>query len=103
MTGATESQKELMKQVKMTVKQWKRWDDEQQEQILKKYDIILTNHKTRRERFIGIMENIDITSRKGRKNLNRALDKMDRGFETFDKYNKQLFSDEPKKYKAITG
>lgn len=93
----------MLNQVRMTVKQWNKWDDEQQEQILKKYDVILADHKTRRERFIGIVENIDITSRKGRRNLNVALDKLDRGFVTFDKYNKQLFSDDPKKYKAITG
>ena len=67
---------------------WNRYDDEEQEKILKKYDVILTNHKTRKERAYSILKKFN------KRNLDKGMDKFNKGVDSFSSALKQIHIDE---------
>lgn len=89
-----------MKKIYYTQKQWNRLDDEIKENITKQYDVILTNHKTRRERLQEIIDVIDITMPRGRKKLNSGIDRfngiMDDFSDAMDRLSKDMSQIGPK-------
>jgi len=101
-----------------TVKQWKKFNKiivkenngvknyfNMQELLCKKYDIILTDYKTKREQIISILKKINI------KNINSAIVAFSKGINTFnlaiqdfgdsmDTINKEFSSDIKKSNRA---
>jgi len=86
---------------KYTVKEWGKFDTFKQEILCKKYQVILTDHKTKREKLAGVLSHINA------KNVNKSIDKfqditnkMDKGFKEWDKQKQKIGS---KDYSFITG
>ena len=73
-----------MKKLTYTAKTWNKFTPEIQEQLCKKYEIILTEHYTRKEKAVKILNSIDITHPQGAKNFESAMKKIDSGFSKFD-------------------
>ena len=73
-----------MQKKTFTAKTWNKFNLEIQEQLCKKYEITLTNHYTKREKMIKILNSIDITSPQGARNFESAMKKLDSGFQKFD-------------------
>ena len=69
---------------KVESKVWKKFTPDVQENLLKRYDVILLNHETRKEKAVRILESIDITSKKGMENFDKYFKKVDDGFAKFD-------------------
>ena len=63
---------------------WAKWPEEKQEIILKKYDVILTDHSTRREKIVRILRKFNA------KNLDAGLVKFNQGVDSFSKSMDQL-------------
>ncbi len=79
-----------------TVKAWKKIDIEKQMYLLRIYDVVLTDHKTRREKVIHILKKIN------KKNMNTGIDKFNRGVNTASKeLNKMHFGDNKDLSKAF--
>lgn len=75
-----------MKKLYTTVKNWNRWNTDQQEKILKKYDVILTDHTKRTLR--GIMLALLRPTPQQKASQKRALEsgiaKLKTGIDHFD-------------------
>ena len=72
-----------MEQKHFNVKAWSKFSAEMQEHLLKKFDVILDDHKTRNEKIIGVLKKFNIND------FQKAMNKIDRGFDQWDK-NKQF-------------
>ena len=76
-----------------------------QEILCKKFDVILTDHKTKKERLISILKNIHLTNiNKGIDTFNKMVQDFGDSMETFTteldktpKNNVKIWSDEPRK------
>jgi len=87
-----------------TVKEWKKLYNIQ-EILCKKFDVILTDHKTKKERLISILKNIHLTNiNKGIDTFNKMVQDFGDSMETFTteldktpKNNVKIWSDEPRK------
>lgn len=77
----------MMQKLFLTVKQWSNYDEEQQEILIKKYDVILTDHKTKQEKVIGILKKFN------QKNMNKGFAKFDSVMDQFDTGLKKSFGD----------
>lgn len=79
----------MRKKLYLTVKMWNRYDDEDQEKILRKYDVILTDHKTAGEKLSGLLKSLlrpTVQQRaQQRKKLNRSIGSVTKGIDQFDK------------------
>jgi len=73
------------KQLHFTTEEWNRFDLEKQEVLTRRYEVILTNHKTKKEKLAAIIDSIDITRPRGKKNLDRTITKIQNGITKFDK------------------
>lgn len=72
-----------------TVKEWKKFDKvaerengvdiTMQEVLLKRYDVILTDYKTKKEKIFGIIDKFNA------KNINKGIDKFNKGVDQFSK------------------
>ena len=71
-----------------TVKNWKKFSIESQELLLKKYDVILTDHMTRKERYRKILKAILRPTPKQKirqkQKLNHAIEKVQDSIDKFD-------------------
>jgi len=83
-----------------TVKEWKRFKKIQvkvvkgvqcyldvQEVMCKKYDIVLTNHKTKREQLLIFLKKINM------KNINKGIDTFNNAVQSFGRSMDQLSKD----------
>ncbi len=77
--------KQQLKIVEMSVKQWRKYVTEDQEKILRKYDIVLTDWRTFRGSY---KYHFDKTI----KNVDKGIKIMDKGFKAFDKGMKEFDS-----------
>ena len=68
-----------MKKLYITTKAWKRFSHEAQQKLTTQYDVIFTDHKTKRERVRSILSRIN------RKDLDRAINKLNKGIDGFSK------------------
>ena len=68
-----------MKKLYYTVKQWKKFDYFVQRVLLKKYDVILTDHQTRNERIVSALKRINP------QNLNSSIEKFNSAVNSFSK------------------
>ena len=62
-----------------TVKQWNRFSWSMQEIMCKKYDVILTDYKTRKEKIILLLNKINM------KNFNKGMDMFNKSLNKFSK------------------
>ena len=62
-----------------TVKEWNRFSWSMQEVICKKYDVILTDYKTRKEKIILLLNKINM------KNFNKGMDTFNKSLNKFSK------------------
>jgi len=62
-----------------TVKEWNRFSWSMQEIICKKYDVILTDYKTRKEKVILLLNKINM------KNFNKGMDTFNKSLNKFSK------------------
>lgn len=77
-----------------------------QEQLCNRYHVILTDHKTTKEKAINILNKIDFTIKEGAQTWDKYLGKIDKGFkkvdEVFEEFDKSLAKIgediKPKKY-----
>ena len=76
-----------------TVHQWQRLHYEIQRRLLRTYDVILTDHTTRREKILGTLSKLDITMPRGRKNWSQGIDKFVNGIDSFSKSMEKLSTD----------
>lgn len=68
-----------MKKLFFTVKEWNRFAWSMQEVICKKYDVILTDYKTRKEKTILLLNKINM------KNFNKGMDTFNKSLNKFSK------------------
>ena len=61
---------------KYTVKEWRKLSN-LQETLCKKFDIILTDHKTKREKLFSILDTINL------KNINRGMEIFNKSIQSF--------------------
>ena len=88
----------------MTVKEWKKLFNIQ-ESLCKKYDIILTDYKTKREIIFGILDKINLKNiNKGIETFNKiiqdfggSMDQLTKELDKSSKNNIKIWSDTPKK------
>jgi len=73
-------------QRKYTVKEWRKLQS-LQESLCKKYDVILTNHKTKKEFIIEIIKNINL------KNINKGIETFNKIIQDFGGSMEQLTSE----------
>ena len=73
-------------QRKYTVKEWRKLQN-LQESLCKRYDVILTNHKTKKERIIEIIEKINL------KNINIGIETFNKIIQDFGGSMEQLSSE----------
>ena len=69
---------------KFTVKAWNKFDLTQQDILCCRYDIILTDYMTQKEKIIKIAKQFNL------KNLNKSITKFNKGM---DQFNKMVASD----------
>ena len=69
-----------------TVKEWKKFYNIQ-EVLCKKFDIILTDHKTNKEQLVVILKNINL------KNINKWIETFNKMIQTFGGSMEQLTSE----------
>ncbi len=62
-----------------TVKEWNRFTWSMQEVICKKYDVILTDYQTRKEKLISLLNKINM------KNFNKGMDIFNKSLNKFGK------------------
>ena len=62
-----------------TVKEWNRFTWNMQEVICKKYDVILTDYKTRKEKIMSLLNKINM------KNFNKGMDTFNKSLNKFSK------------------
>ena len=62
-----------------TVKEWNRFAWSMQEVICKKYDVILTDYRTRKEKTISLLNKINM------KNFNKGMDTFNKSLNKFSK------------------
>jgi len=90
-------------QKKYTVKEWKKFYNIQ-ELMCKKYDIILIDYKTKKEKIVDILEKINLKNmNKGIETFNKIIQKFGGSMEQFttelnesSKNNVKIWSDLPK-------
>ena len=88
---------------KFTVKAWKKFDLTQQDILCTRYDIILTDYKTRKEKIFSIMDkfspkNID----KGIKTMNKGLNQFSKTMDELDKGLNQGMGGKKKDYSFLS-
>jgi hypothetical protein len=71
---------------KYTVKEWKKLQN-LQEFLCKKYDVILTDHKTNKEQLVLILKNINL------KNINKGIDTFNKIIQDFGGSMEKLTSE----------
>lgn len=76
----------------MTVKAWNRFDDIHKQHLLKKFDVVLTDHKTRLEKFLAFISKFNNT------NLDLGIKKFNHTIEDFERSMDQLSKDLNKSY-----
>ena len=76
----------------MTVKAWNRFGYEYQKHLMIKFDVILTDHKTRREKIISVLRKFN------NKNLDLGIKKFNHTIEDFERSMDQLSNDLNKSY-----
>jgi len=69
-----------------TVKEWKKFYNIQ-EVLCKKFDVILTDHKTNKEQLVVILKNINL------KNINKWIETFNKMIQTFGGSMEQLTSE----------
>ena len=69
-----------------TVKEWKKFYNIQ-EVLCKKFDVILTDHKTNREQLVAILKNINL------KNINKGIETFNKMIQAFGGSMEQLTSE----------
>lgn len=62
-----------------TVKSWQKFDDEAQQALLRRYDVILIDHHTKRERMDSFVKKLNA------ENLNKGIDSFNKGVDSFSK------------------
>ena len=62
-----------------TIKEWNRFSWNMQEVLCKKYDVILTDYKTRKEKIILLLHKINM------KNFNKGMDTFNKSLNKFSK------------------
>ena len=90
-------------QRKYTIKEWKRLLHIQ-ELLCKKYDVILTDHKTKREQLISVLKKINLENinkgievfNKSVQNFGDSMDKLTTELDKSSKNNIKIWSDLPK-------
>src|SRR3972149_9692962 len=88
---------------KFTVKAWKKFDLTQQDILCCRYDIILTDYKTRKEKIFSVMDkfspkNID----KGIKVMNKGLSQFSKTIDELDKgLNQSMGSKKKRDYRFL--
>lgn len=68
-----------MQKLFFTAKEWNRFAWTMQEVICKKYDVILTDHQTRKEKTISLLNKINM------KNFNKGIDTFNKSMNKFSK------------------
>ena len=68
-----------MQNLFFTVKQWNKFSWNMQEVLCKKYDVILTDYKTRKEKIILLLNKINM------KNFNKGMDTFNKSLNKFSK------------------
>lgn len=64
-------------ELRFTVRAWKRFSPDAQQTLLKKFDVILIDYMTRKEKTIKILKKFNA------RNLNRGIAKFNRGVDGF--------------------
>ncbi len=71
-----------------TVKEWNRFTWSMQEVICKKYDVILTDYQTRKEKIISLLNKINMKNfNKGMDTFNKSLNKFGKTVDSLTKSN----------------
>ena len=78
------------KKITFDAKVWKKFHPEVQEKLTKTHDVRLRGHRTRREKVIHTINQVDITRPEGQKNFDRATDRIERGFKKVDSVFNEL-------------
>ena len=68
-----------MQNLFFTVKQWNKFSWNMQEVLCKKYNVILTDYQTRKEKIISLLNKINI------KNFNKGMDTFNKSLNKFSK------------------
>jgi hypothetical protein len=71
---------------KFTVKEWRKLSN-LQEMLCKKFDIILTDHKTKREKIFSILDNINL------KNIDKGIEIFNKSIQSFSDSMDKLVSE----------
>lgn len=82
---------------KFTVKAWKKFDYSHQSVLLRKFDIILTDHQTKSEKIRNILSKFNA------KNVNKGIDKFQKATDTMDKAFKEWDKLKRKNQKDLSG
>lgn len=64
---------------KYTMKEWNRFDIDMQEKLCERYNVFLTDHKTKKEKLFAVMDKFNA------KNLNAGITKFNKGVDSFNK------------------
>ena len=88
--GDLELKSVTRKKLYFTTKQWGKFNDEKQEILTKRFEVILIDHSTRLEKAQDIISKIDITEPRGRKNLKDTIEKIHNGIEAFSKATQSI-------------
>ena len=88
---------------KFTVKAWNKFDLTQQDILCCRYDIILTDYKTRKEKILNVMDkfspkNID----KGIKIMNKGLSQFSKTIDELDKGLNQSIGGKKRDYSFLS-
>ena len=94
----------IREEKKYTIKEWKRLYS-LQEVLCKKFDIILTDHKTKKEKIFSLLNNINFknitmgidTFNKSVDDFGKSMDKLVTELDEPPKNNVKIWSDPPKK------
>ena len=84
-------------ELRFTVKTWKKFGYEYQKHLLREFDVILTDHKTKTELFFSILRKFN------NKNLDLGIKKFNHTIEDFERSMDQLSNDLNKSYGRDTG
>jgi len=85
------------KKIKMTFKKWQKYGFNDQERIIKRYNVILLGHKTTKEKLMALFKRSKPDKRKeNRKKVSSVLKNLVKGIEYFSKEVSKFSIDEKK-------
>jgi len=90
----------MRKRIKLQFKRWKKYSWNDQEKIVSKYNVILLNHKTRKEKLKSLFKKSN-RERNAFKKFNKYVSMVSKGIDQFSKEMNKLHLDDRQSEKNV--